>query len=111
LIAEPSSLEGGQAKLSATIVHILFPEQVKHIRTLPCWPLAFDRLYSRESEDSAASASKGDTTASKDVDGDKSEDDGSDDELFQNTNRVNYDSYEEENESEEDEEDDEEKDG
>ena len=102
MIVEPSSLEGAQGKLSATIVHILFPGQVKHIRTLPCWPSAFDTSLGRESEECAASASK--AGVSKETGSDNSEDGGSDVELFENTNRVNYDSYEEDNESEEEDE-------
>lgn len=109
LIAEPSSVDGGQGKLSATIVHILFPEQVKHLRTLACWPSSFDTSVPRDSEETAASRQTLDDAAETRPLDQTDEDSGSDVDLFQNTNRMHYDSYDEENDSEEEEE--EEKDG
>jgi hypothetical protein len=41
LIVEPDSSAGEagrDSKVTGTIVQILFPEQVAHLRTLPCWP-------------------------------------------------------------------------
>ncbi len=100
LIAEPSSVDGAQGKLSATIVHILFPDQVKHLRTLPCWPPAFEIAFTRESEERAASGRKvaDDVPGEPVKDGDESD---SDQDLFENTNHVQYDSYEDSDESEE----------
>ena len=106
LIAEPSCADGAQGKLSATIVHILFPEQVKHLRTLSCWPSAFDTLVARDPEGCAASSEE---HANPHEQGDKSESEDSD--LFENTNRVHYDSFEDDNEDEEEDEEEDEADG
>jgi hypothetical protein len=101
LIAEPSSVDGAQGKLSATIVHILFPDQVKHLRTLPCWPPAFEAAFARESEERAASSRQAADSVPRGKENDEEESSSSEQELFENTNHVQYDSYEESGESEE----------
>jgi hypothetical protein len=101
LIAEPSSVDGAQGKLSATIVHILFPDQVKHLRTLQCWPPAFEAAFTREADERAASGRKVADDAPGEAEDDQDES-GSDQDLFENTNHVQYDSYEDSGESGED---------
>jgi hypothetical protein len=82
-------------------VHILFPDQVKHLRTLPCWPPAFEAAFTRESDERAAS-SRQTAEAIPGQTGTDEDESSSDRDLFENTNHVQYDSYEESGESEED---------
>ncbi len=101
MIAEPSSVDGAQGKLSATIVHILFPDQVKHLRTLPCWPPAFEAAFTRESDERAVSGRQAADGIPRETENDEDES-SSDRDLFENTNHVQYDSYDESGGSEED---------
>ncbi len=80
-------------------MHILFPDQVKHLRTLPCWPPAFEAAFTRESEERAASNRQAADAVPGETENDEDES-SSDRDLFENTNHVQYDSYEESEESE-----------
>eukprot|EP00277_Geminigera_cryophila_P041802 CAMPEP_0173114966 /NCGR_PEP_ID=MMETSP1102-20130122/48048_1 /TAXON_ID=49646 /ORGANISM="Geminigera sp., Strain Caron Lab Isolate" /LENGTH=133 /DNA_ID=CAMNT_0014017569 /DNA_START=26 /DNA_END=424 /DNA_ORIENTATION=+ len=63
LIVEPdnsnSAAEAGgkDSKVTGTIVHILFPDQVAHLRKLPCWPEGFSK-ESKKSEEATLDASR-----------------------------------------------------
>jgi hypothetical protein len=124
LIVAPQSPDEGNTKISATISHILFPEQVlplslsspspppstsssrprpstlnpnhsqaDHLRPMACWPERWAKAA--DVEDRPAVERDGE-------DGSGSE--GDDDDLFQNTNGMQEDSYEESEEEEEEEE-------
>jgi hypothetical protein len=57
LIVEPDSSAGEagrDSKVTGTIVQILFPEQVAHLRTLPCWPEGFPKDSRKPEGDAAA---------------------------------------------------------
>eukprot|EP00288_Rhodomonas_lens_P012976 CAMPEP_0177709548 /NCGR_PEP_ID=MMETSP0484_2-20121128/10862_1 /TAXON_ID=354590 /ORGANISM="Rhodomonas lens, Strain RHODO" /LENGTH=155 /DNA_ID=CAMNT_0019221173 /DNA_START=114 /DNA_END=581 /DNA_ORIENTATION=+ len=124
LIVEPTAEEGASGKVHSTIVHILFPEQVQHLRKLPCWPEGFGETSAvkgfgeasagrAQAAEAAGAASTepaqkkpaGENEAGEKEDGDESEDSESD--LFVNNNRLHQDSYEE-SEDEDDEDEDEE---
>ena len=103
LIVEPEDSSAGEAgrdsKVTGTIVQILFPEQVAHLRKLPCWPGGFPKESKRPEGDAApaardaagaveggaeAEAGAGAGAGAADS-GSDSEDD--DDDLFVNNNR------------------------
>lgn len=98
LIVEPDSSAGEagrDSKVTGTIVQILFPEQVAHLRTLPCWPEGFPKESRRPGGESAARREAADTVKGVGERGGegggaadeerKSEDD--DEDLFVNNNR------------------------
>ena len=43
---QPSESGGTGFSSRADVVHILFPDQVAHLRTLPCWPKQFAKTDS-----------------------------------------------------------------
>mmetsp|Transcript_32419 Transcript_32419/g.65069 ORF Transcript_32419/g.65069 Transcript_32419/m.65069 type:complete len:186 (+) Transcript_32419:25-582(+) len=112
LIVEPSAEEGATGKVHHTIVHILFPEQVQHLRKLPCWPAGFGERTSRPEQAAASSERATDVACDESGqtnqagEGQVAEDEqsGSDSEsdLFVNNNRLHEDSYEESDPSEDD---------
>jgi hypothetical protein len=62
LIVEPDTTAtaeagGRDSKVTGTIVHILFPEQVAHLRKLPCWPEGFAKETKKSEEPSSDSPS------------------------------------------------------
>eukprot|EP00960_Hanusia_phi_P062306 765110-Hanusia_phi.AAC.1 len=95
LIVAPNAKDES-SKVAATIAHILFPEQVQHLRKMPCWPAGFDSNDSRQ--EGTAASSRPSQTGGEDVDGDDRDSDGSDTsdpDLFVNQNRLHDDSFEE----------------
>ncbi len=103
LIVAPSKEEEGSGKVSATIVQILFPEQVDHLRALPCWPEGFKKESAKATnqegeEDHGESSSNRRRRADVEQDeqeGSEEESDDDDDDLFVNSNRVADDSFDE----------------
>jgi probable RNA-binding protein EIF1AD len=95
-----ATASGGQGKVKSSVKHILFKEQIKHLREVGLWPDAFNEQTCPQpgDEDSAAQASAsaaGTTTGSAAARGleqeeeDEDEDGDSDDSagLFKNNNR------------------------
>ena len=100
LIVEPDSSAGEagrDSKVTGTIVQILFPEQVAHLRTLPCWPEGFPKDSRKPEGDAAATREAADAVggvgsavgagAGAGVADDESESEDGDDDLFINNNR------------------------
>ncbi len=105
LIVAPSNEEEESGKVSATIVHILFPEQVDHLRALPCWPEGFKKeIVTKSEEEIEARLERSCRVDDKEgsEEGESDEDDG---DLFVNSNRDADDSYDEEEEEDTDDED------
>ncbi|EKX51291.1 hypothetical protein GUITHDRAFT_85170 [Guillardia theta CCMP2712] len=94
LIVAPNAKEES-SKVAATISHILFPEQVQHLRKLSCWPAGFDSTESRQEGSAASSRPSQAVRGDDEEDGEDSDGSGSDPDLFVNQNRLHDDSFEE----------------
>ncbi|KAI8800289.1 hypothetical protein BJ742DRAFT_842117 [Cladochytrium replicatum] len=76
-----------KTKVWGEIVHVLFPDQIKHLKSISKWPTEFEEQKGKPVpvQDDEADNVKGSENERIDEDGDGTDDD--DDDLFVNTNR------------------------